>query len=210
MSTKGTKIITLILSFLGLCGSGSFAQENTINGHEYVDLGLSVKWATCNVNATSPSADGSHFAWGETKAKHLYKEENSITYKSSGRSDIAGNTEYDAARANWGATWRLPTKSEMEELVNDCKWEWVSKDSQNGYLVTGPSGNSIFLPASGWKNESSSQSLDRSYYGFYWSSTPDQDDMQQYSSYNLIFNKNHYRVDEFLRYYGYSIRPVTE
>uniref|UniRef100_UPI0025B2398C PEGA domain-containing protein n=2 Tax=uncultured Muribaculum sp. TaxID=1918613 RepID=UPI0025B2398C len=85
---------------------------NTINGHEYVDLGLSVKWAACNVGASSPEDYGNYYAWGETATKAEYTESNSKTYgKTMG--DISGNPQYDAARANWGGTWRLPTKAEF-------------------------------------------------------------------------------------------------
>ena len=80
------------------------------NGHEYVDLGLSVKWATCNVGASSPEDTGYDFAWGETKPKATYTESNSVTYGNSSIGNIAGDARYDAARANWGGSWRLPRK----------------------------------------------------------------------------------------------------
>ena len=91
--------------------------RGTISGHEWVDLDLSVKWATTNVGASSPSDYGYYFAWGETSTKSEYTEANSRTRKTS-MGDIAGNDAYDAARANWGGTWRLPTKAECEELKN--------------------------------------------------------------------------------------------
>ena len=80
-------------------------------GHGYVDLGLSVKWATCNVGATSPEDYGHYFAWGERCPKEEYTRENSLTYRKD-MSDIAGNPQYDAATANWGGNWRMPTKNE--------------------------------------------------------------------------------------------------
>lgn len=130
------------------------ASRGTINGHEWVDLGLSVKWATCNVGASSLSAYGNYYAWGETRTKSEYNYSNSVTYEKS-MGDIAGSSQYDAARANWGSSWRLPTKAEFQELINNCTWTWTSQGGHNGYKVTGKNGNSIFLPAAGWRYGSS-------------------------------------------------------
>ncbi|MCD8291457.1 MAG: hypothetical protein LUC91_08150, partial [Prevotella sp.] len=142
---------------------------SSINGHEYVDLGLSVKWATCNLGATSPSRSGNYFAWGEISTKLEYTEDNSVIDGTS-MGDIAGNPRYDAARSNWGGTWRLPTNREIDELVQKCSKVWTTQDGVNGYKITGPNGNSIFLPAAGYCFESSSKS--QGICGYYWSSTP--------------------------------------
>ncbi|MCD7721398.1 MAG: hypothetical protein LUI09_04120 [Prevotellaceae bacterium] len=129
-------------------------STGSINGHGYVDLGLSVKWATCNVGASSPSDYGDYYAWGETKPKSEYTEENYLLRgKSVGK--IAGDVRYDAASANWGGTWRLPTSKEVEELINKCKAVWTTRNGHNGLEVTGPNGNSIFLPAAGDKSGTS-------------------------------------------------------
>lgn len=102
--------------------------ENKINGHEYVDLGLpsGLKWATCNVGANSPSEYGDYYAWGETTTKTSYTYENSKTYNKK-IGDIGGNASYDAARANWGGTWRMPTKEEFDELLNKCTCTWTTQ-----------------------------------------------------------------------------------
>ena len=100
-------------------------KEKTIkDGHEYVDLGLpsGLKWATCNVGASKPEDFGNYYAWGETSPKDEYTEDNCSTYEKQ-INDISGNAQYDAARANWGGKWRLPTKSEMQELRYKCTWE---------------------------------------------------------------------------------------
>ncbi len=132
-----------------------------INGYGYVDLGLSVKWATCNVGASSPYDYGNKYAWGETEAKSSYTRMNSVTYgKEIKEGEIAGKPKYDVARAKMGGTWRLPTKTEMYELQNRCKWVKIILNGCNGFKITGPNGNSIFLPA----NNTS---------GSYWSATPD-------------------------------------
>ena len=178
-----------------------------INGHEYVDLGLSVKWATCNVGASSPEEYGDYFAWGETKTKtkSSYDSDNSVTYGKQ-MSDIKGDSHYDAARSNWGGTWRLPTEAELEELENKCIWKWTTQNGVKGYKVTGPNGNSIFLPAAGVRLGSS---LDRAgEYGFYWSSSPDESN--SIIAYCLYFNSSVQSVDWYPRPNGLSVRPVAE
>ncbi len=176
-----------------------------INGHGYVDLGLSVKWATCNVGASSPSDYGDYYAWGETSTKSEYTEENSKTY---GRSmgSIAGNPAYDVARANWGGTWRLPTRDEIDELVDECEWTWTAQGGHNGYKVTGPNGNSIFLPAAGWRNGTSLGYAGE--YGGFWSATPLGDTAD--GAYFLYFLSDGFLRLWLYRYGGMSVRPVSE
>lgn len=174
------------------------------NGHEWVDLGLSVLWATCNVGASSPSEYGDYYAWGETVTKSNYTEDNSKTYNKN-VSDISGNPEYDVATAKWGENWRMPMKEELEELANKCKWQWTELDGRNGYNVTGPSGNSIFLPASGRRLGS------LLYYvgvdGYCWSSTPCGYTQLAYS---LSFYSDGSSVDFYSRSDGQSVRPVMD
>ncbi len=147
-------------------------KPNIINGHECVDLGLSIKWAACNIGASTPSDYGDYYAWGETSTKSLYTEDNSITFgKNMG--SIAGDSRYDAARAKWGGSWRLPTASEIYELVSKCKREWTTMGGHKGYKVTGPNGKSIFLPAAGWRGGTSLYNAGES--GDYWSATPYED-----------------------------------
>ncbi|MDY4512770.1 MAG: hypothetical protein SPE10_04900, partial [Paludibacteraceae bacterium] len=113
------------------------------NGHEYVDLGLSVKWATCNVGASKPEEYGNYYAWGETTTKSTY---NWSTYKwcngskttltkyntSSSYGTVDNKTVLeladDAARANWGGAWRMPTDAEWTELRENCTWTWITKN----------------------------------------------------------------------------------
>ena len=194
-------IIISILGFFCL----KVSAQGTVNGHEYVDLGLSVKWATCNVGASKPEDYGNYYAWGETKTKSSYTENNSKTYGKQ-MNDIKGNSQYDAARANWGGTWRLPTKAELEELNNKCTWKWTTQNGVNGYKVTGPNGNSIFLPAAGDRYWSSL--LGAGEYGNYWSSAPY--GSYSYDAYYLYFDSSKPYVLSYYRYYGLSVRPVSE
>ena len=181
-------------------------ETNTINGHEYVDLGLpsGLLWATCNVGANSPEAYGDYFAWGETETKSEYTEENSVTY---GRqmNDISGNAQFDAATANWGDGWRMPTKAEMQELLEKCTFEWTAENGVYGQNVTGPNGNSIFLPASG---ECWGESFSNCGYSTYsWSSTPCDDNNK--SEHFVCHYKVYYAVEGSVRWVGYTIRPVS-
>ena len=177
----------------------------TSNGYGYVDLGLSVKWATCNVGATFPEDFGHYFAWGETSPKAEYTEENSLTYGKD-MSDISGNPQYDAATANWGGEWRMPTEGEMFELLRNCTWIWTTQNGVNGYNVKGPNGNSVFLPATGLRVGSS---LDYAgSYGHYWSSTPNYDYGD--GAYDLNFGSGGQGMNNDFRYGGLSVRPVIE
>ena len=176
------------------------------NGHEWVDLGLSVLWATCNVGASSPSYYGNYYAWGETTTKSSYENDNSRTYKMS-MGDISGNPSYDAATANWGSGWRMPAKEELEELVDKCDWQWTTQGGHNGYKVTGPNGKSIFLPAAGWRG---GMSLDYAgERGGYWSSTPNGGITQYVYSLYFFLSGDHY-VTWGSCYRGESVRPVLD
>ena len=182
----------------------AFKQE--INGHEYVDLGLSVKWATCNVGASTPEEYGNYYAWGETTTKTEYSGSNSKTNGKS-ISDIRGSSQYDAARANWGSAWRLPTKAELEELEKNCTWQWTAQKGVKGYKVTSKkNGNSIFLPAAGYRNGSSHFNAGEN--GNYWSSSPY--GSGTIYSYSLYFNSYRHRVNWDYRDDGLSVRPVSE
>ena len=191
------------------------STSNMANGHEYVDLGLpsGLKWATCNVGANKPEDYGDYFAWGETSTKAEYNSDNCPTYglskselQSQDYIDSEGNitSQYDTARAKWGGKWRMPTKAELQELLDKCTWTWMSQNGIDGYKVTGPNGNSIFLPAAGYRYGSS-----LGYAGSRancWSSTPD----GWSYAYYLYFGSSKRNVDSYYRYNGRSVRPVLE
>lgn len=192
----------------------------TINGHEYVDLGLSVKWATCNVGASQPEDYGDYYAWGETTTKSDYSWE---TYKwSKGTyntmTKYCTNSDYgtvdnrttltssdDVATVKWGNKWRMPTWEEMQELYEDCTWTWTAQNRVIGMKVTGPNGNSIFLPAAGRRY--GTDFYNRSSIGYYWSTTLD----KNHNGYAY-----HFYIDDgkgggdYDRNAGLSVRPVTD
>ena len=115
-------------------GITNFSNDGAENGHSYVDLGLpsGTKWATCNIGATKPEEFGDYYAWGETTTKDYYGINN---YKWRGRKSIDGYTyakttldlSDDAAAANWGGKWRMPTDRQYSELVNECYWVWTDR-----------------------------------------------------------------------------------
>ena len=189
----------------------------TLNGYDWIDLGLSVKWATQNVGASSPSDYGYHFAWGETQKKDNYDWKTCFdclddigkswgTYKIGGKTSISPTSGHDTARENWGGTWRMPTDAENEELCNKCTWTWTSQGGHKGYKVTGPNGNSIFLPAAGWRGGTGTSSVGIN--GDYWSGTLGSSD----SGYarNLCFGSSYHGTSDYGRRIGRSVRPVTE
>lgn len=173
--------------------------------YEAVDLGLSVKWASCNVGANAPEEYGDYFAWGEISPKSSYDNFNSVTYGKA-MSDISGNAQYDAARANWGGKWRMPTLAEINELLNNCSWKWTTQNGVNGYRVTGPNGNSVFVPAAGFRRGTSLNNEGSS--GYYWSSTPYESDSLH--AYCLFFDSSDYDWGHSSRYNGLCVRPVLE
>ena len=177
-----------------------------INGHDYVDLGLSVKWATCNVGASCPEDYGNYYAWGEIQTKSEYTKENSLTYYGKDIGNISGNSRYDVARAQWGSSWRLPTLAEIKELKNQCKWKWTTEGGHKGYRVMGSNGNSIFLPAAGCRYGTSVRFQGSS--GSYWSGTLNGGDSPYACS--LYFRDGIARWYDSGRDYGRSVRPVSE
>ena len=197
----------------------SFAKKKN-DCHEAVDLGLSVKWATCNVGASSPSDYGDYFAWGETEPKNDYSwdtykwrhdEDYMTKYCTSREYGLVDyktllNPEDDVARVKWGGKWRMPTYDEIQELVNKCTWEWTKLGKHDGYKITGPSGKSIFLPASGYINLTSYANRDMD--GCYWTAT-------LYNSldrlaYDLNFMDSGVWKSWINRDKGLTVRPVTD
>ncbi|MBR4155342.1 MAG: hypothetical protein IKU01_01380 [Bacteroidales bacterium] len=188
-----------------------------IHYHHYVDLGLpsGTLWATKNIGADTLYDYGDYFSWGEIAPKDSYKINNSKTYNKEmnvllpdSNGDISGNPAYDAATAIWGPEWKIPTHEEQMELYTKCKFEPMkTSHGTNGYLVTGPNGNYIFLPAAGYRDgEYGTGEQAGNYFGHYWSSTP----AEWHGESILLHFEKAYSLSPYyaLRYYGCSIRPV--
>lgn len=167
------------------------------NGHEWVDLGLSVKWATCNIGASTPSDYGKYFAWGEILQKPSYTEEN-YSIKGHSLHDVSGKENFDAASYIWGKSWRMPTKEEVEELIGCCSIEYVKINKHNGIKLRSSNGNSIFIPCTGVRSESTYRG--KGEYAVFWSSTQYED------SYGYAFWRG--ECGFTLGYEGLPIRPV--
>ena len=201
--------------------SCSLFDLDEIDGHIYVDLGLSVKWATCNVGADSPEDYGDYFAWGETKPKSTY---NGSTYKwhqgdsydlskyCTGREGEYGTVDNktqldlsdDAAHVNWGGSWRMPTHDEFAELQEKCTWTRTTQDGVIGYkVISKTNGNSIFLPAAGYRDDS------RLFPGgYYWSSSLFTEFPFRAWSMGFDFSIPPLYARTPDRHYGLSVRPV--
>jgi uncharacterized protein (TIGR02145 family) len=212
------KDITLVAEFM--------EQEDGV-----VNLGLpsGTKWGTCNVGATSPEEYGGYYAWAEVVEKNNYSWNNYKYHRWEGNTRIM--TKYSAKRAfsysgdgkeildsyddvahvTCGDGWRIPTSMEMVELRTKCTWEWTTLNDINGYKVTGPNGNSIFLPAAGYRSESNTYSLGEGV--FYWVNSRD-----LYDEYTALYSDGNlhrddegkYCLENEKRYKGFSVRPVRE
>ena len=179
---KQTLFLLLLLTFLFLHVGNATAQQK----HEYVDLGLpsGTLWATCNVGATNPEDYGDYFAWGETTTKSTYSWSN---YKHGNGSDSDVSKKYnkidgittleridDVAYQQWGSDWCMPTQEQFQELIDNCTNEWTTNYQGKGVVgiifKSKKNGNSIFLPAAGWKGSDGKNSV-IGRYGHYWSSS---------------------------------------
>lgn len=184
------------------------------NADQPLDLGLTsgTLWAQCNLGASQPHEFGNYYAWGETKPKEKYDKASYSLYNSSTDTytDIGKNisgTEYDAAYVTLGGTWHMPTYAEFTELKDECEWKYTVMNGVNGYRVTGPNGNSIFIPCADIKEDESAYPAPPSDTdGFYWSSMRMNDARYTLS---LHFNENGaFWPHGYLNFMGFSIRPV--
>ena len=205
---------------VGKPGSETFSVWSTTepqpasDEHEWVDLGLpsGTKWATCNVGASSPEEYGDYFAWGETTTKSTYDwstyfdtDDDGDTFKK--YNNNGGLTELlpedDAATKNWGSPWHMPTYEQIEELLDNCTREWTTQGGVNGTLVTGPNGNTIFLPAAGRRWDGGLYHAGS--YGGSWSSSLLAGGSR---ACYLYFDSGGWDWYYYGRYYGQSVRAV--
>lgn len=227
-------VVTKIKNGNEICASFKSAEDHfTVEKeHKYatpepIDLGLpsGLKWASFNLGASKPEEYGKYFAWGETAPKQDYKwstykwcmgeEKTIIKYCIDSNCGYNGFTDGktvldlddDAAAFTLADQWRMPTEDERDELRSFCSWEWVSISNVDGYKVTGSNGNSIFIPAAGYRYGDSSNSVGS--YGFYWTSslsTISGSDI----SHPLSFGPNFVAYGSYQRYFGLPIRPVYD
>jgi uncharacterized protein (TIGR02145 family) len=174
-----------------------------LDNHEEVDLGLpsGLRWATCNIGANTPEEYGDYISWAEAFPKDEYTE---YSYSFPNYNPTVLEPENDAATIRWSYGWRMPTKEEWEELYNNTTVTWTQQNGVNGRLFTANNGNSIFLPAAGYRCDSSL--LDAGSRGFYWSSSLFTDSPNH--AWNLYFLSDGCYMYFYDRSYGQSVRPV--
>lgn len=171
---------------------------------EAVDLGLSVLWATRNVGAATTDDFGGLYGWADPTGEKT--SSSADDYPSSTPPDAIGGTSNDIARVRWGGQWRTPNYLEVQELVNKCTFTWTAINNVKGALVTGPNGNTIFLPASGRRDV---DDIDfRNSAGYYWSATHDKQHASGGQSFGMFFNDGNKSRGHYGREYGLSVRPV--
>ncbi len=210
-------------------GNGGGGGGGGWDNHTWVDLGLpsGTLWATCNVGANVPEEYGDYFAWGEIYPKDYY-DWSTYHYSNNGSLEHPNLTKYcnhsdfgyngftddltvlqpmdDAATANWGSGWRMPTKEEWRELLGNTTHTWTTQNGVNGRLFAASNGNSLFLPAAGSRR---GDELSRAgYYGYYWSSSLFTD--YPSNAWDLNFSSGYALVYGSYRYDGFSVRPVRE
>ena len=207
-STLGWEISSDFIRLKVVSGS---LEPDKLYGHEYVEMGDGLKWATCNIGADKPKDVGSLFAWGETTPKSTYTLENYKWYENGNYTKYNStdgklflNKDDDAATANWGGTWRTPTFNELLKLVDHCKCTW--DDTRNGFIVTsefpGYEGNSIFLPSPTYNPTI--------YNGLYWTSQGKIKDITIAGTFAIKkSNDDRIGLSSFPRYLGLPIRPVS-
>lgn len=180
----------------------------SITSGDAIDLGLSVKWGSCNIGANNPEEFGGYYAWGETEEKEDYAHNNYfdgrfIRYFDS--DECISGTDYDVAMMKKGRGWHLPTKEEYFELLANCTFEWGTYRGVTGQFVTGPNGNSVFFPACGFRSNTTLFGVGTR--GHYWSGT-----MTGYNIYKLGSKDDEPTIWDISLfsggYMGYSVRPV--
>ena len=185
VSTNEVYIFTLIEDVILVAKFASLSDDiepveidlnpsGSIGGYDYVDLGLSVMWATYNVGASSLEEFGEYYAWGETTPYNNFTNINYFWSHYPCSPDRVIASIYDAATVNWGDQWRMPTYEEQQELSNGCKWIWVenlNNSNVSGYVGVSLKNNKcIFLPASGYKSHHDYERPTETD-AIYWSST---------------------------------------
>ena len=185
-------------------------ETGSTNGHAYVDLGLpsGLQWATMNIGARSPGDYGDYYAWGETNTKPSY-DENKLDIE---WWLVISETDFDVAYVKWGAPWRMPCSEDFYELGEQCKWTWTTLDGNNGYKVTsGRNGNSIFLPAAGWRRKTSLEHAGSA--GQYWCDSHSVGPGAVYdesSAECMYFTEENIYPSYDDRYKGLPVRPVRD
>jgi len=223
----GKSSITDVTSLINYLLNGSWPDEPVTppDGEKWVDLGLpsGTLWATMNVGANSPEEYGDYFAWGETEPKDVYSWQTCkwinletgkvrltkyCTNSNYGYNDFVDDKteldpEDDAACANY-PDGRMPSNDQITELIENCTWEWTQMNGVNGRLITGPNGNTMFMPAAGTRL--GSKFYDDGTRGYYWSRSLDL--IAQTGAHGVQFTSEIYILSGGSRSNGFAVRAV--
>lgn len=208
----GKVTVSDVLSLVQIVLNEEDENQPTDEAGEAIDLGLpsGIKWASCNVGATSPEGCGGYYAWGEIEEKSIYSKDTYIYYRNASYENIGYNisgTQYDVAQAKWGGKWRMPTKDEITELLNYCTNKWITLNGVKGTIFTSKTnGKSIFLPASG--NRTNNKLYNKGSFGDYWTGTHLTN--SDYSAFLLGTSSDRASLGSTVRSSGRSVRPVTK
>ena len=223
-------MLTTAVIFTTGCKKDNADGDGIVNGHTYLDLGLpsGTLWAACNVGATTPEGYGDYFAWGETQTKDYYdwnnyKYANGTSWSDPQLTKYCNNSDFgyngftdnltvlqpsdDAATANWGSGWRMPTDAQWQELIQNTTNTWTTQNGVNGRLFTASNGNSLFLPAAGSRWDSGLYGTGSG--GGYWSRSlntgyPGDACVLGFDSDDCFMSRDVNRI------YGFSVRPVRK
>ena len=206
--TDGTTV-TIPLSlvdYIDFTAAGETSQPP--EGVEAVDLGLpsGTKWANMNVGATSPEESGDYFRWAETTPFVEGDTDETYPYRNVDLGESIAGSQYDAVMANWGAPWKMPTKEQIQELINNCTYIWTTQNGINGAKVTGPNGASIFFPASGYRYISDGSLRDVGTNGHIWTASASNSYMG--IDFYFVWNIWYWIYDK--RTSGFPVRAVTQ
>lgn len=221
---KRMAVVSVISLLVILCAffiGGIMARNNksttplsgdVIDGHEYVDLGLSVKWAATNLGAKNNYELGDCYGWGSME-KYSTEEQSKLSCQRM-YNTISGQRDRDIVMKDWGVSWRIPTKKECEELLNNCDWVWTNINNTNGYKIVGPNGNWIFLPATGMVGELLEEVSLAGLYGGYWTGNAEDSNTAEELTFGggggFIFGDGMKDIGRDERQAGRYIRPVTD
>lgn len=179
--------------------------------HDAVDLGLSVLWSPVNLDivpadksASTPNTYGSYVGWSDPTG--TCTSSSPLDYGGRNENDISG-TELDIAHVMWGEGWRLPLEKEFSELKEKCSWRWTSIQGVKGYVITGPNGNTLFLPAAGRRTNDGQFSFVGEY-GSYWTGTIHP--TMPANAYYMTFYEYYITTTYCARPFGMSVRPVKD
>ncbi len=231
-------MLVILLAALFLYIAASCSKSEPSGKAQYVgdavDLGLSVKWASHNVGALSPEAEGGLYGWSDITGSRRTQANIKLFFTNEGVTSVTWSSTFyggitppsnicasdsDLARHSWGGSWRLPTKAEMQELIDRCTWESITTvNSKPCVKVTGPNGNYILLPAAGYRPNETSKELSGSA-SCYWTGdrTPKSDQEEwkfvcaQYATaWCLRATASGPQLRPEVRSFGLSIRPVCD